>query len=328
MTIKKIKLALICTQGGHFEQLTNLSELYNRYDYFWITNENNQTRSALLAEKKYFVAVAHFKRPWSYLEQVPTFLKVFRKEKPTHILSTGSGRTAFIPFIFSKLLGINFLYIDTFSRVNGYSKFGSFLLFLGQQIFCQWEDNKNQKAVYIGPVFKKIQYSNKIQVSNSDYIFVTLGTRSEPFTRLIKYIDDLKKEGTIKEKVIVQAGRTKYTSDNLEIFDFCSPDEIEELIDNAKYVVTQESAGIGSICLKHQTRFIVMPRDYKHGELPTKSDMKEDLHVKLEEMGYTNVVNNLEELKKSIKNIDSLKTGFPFDNTLAIQKLTDAIEKS
>ena len=328
MTIEKIKLALICTQGGHFEQLTNLSELYNRYDHFWITNENNQTRSALSTEKIYFVAMAHFKKPWSYLEQVPTFLKVFRKEKPTHILSTGSGRTAFIPLIYSKLFGINFLYIDTFSRVNGYSKFGSFLLLFGQQIFCQWEDNKNQKAVYIGPVFKKIQYSNNIQVSNSDYIFVTVGTRSEPFTRLIKYIDDLKKEGTIKEKVIVQAGRTKYTSDNLEIFDFCSPDEIEELIDNAKFVVTQESAGIGSICLKHQTRFIVVPRDYKHGELPTKSDMKEDLHFKLEEMGYTNVVNNLGELKKSIKNIVNLKTGFPFDNTLAIQKLTDAIKKS
>ena len=325
MKDEKINIALICTSGGHFEQLTNLSDFYNRYNHFWITNGNDQTIGTLNNEKKYFVSSAHFKKPWTYLFQVRLFTRVFAKEKPTHILSTGSGRTAFVPFFFAKALGIQFIYIDTFSRVHGYSKFGTFLLKIGHQFYSQWEDDENPKVVYIGPVFK--QATHDLKDINSNHIFVTLGTRGEAFTRLILDVERLKKEGAIKEKIIVQAGHTKYTSNQMEIFDFCAPKKIDDLIKNAKYVITQESAGIGTICLRHQTRFLVMPRDYKYKELPTKSDMNEDLHLKLEEMGYTKVVNNYSELGNAIKQIDNLKTGFEFDNKPAITMLTRIMDR-
>ncbi len=320
MKAKETKLALICTLGGHFEQMTNLSDLYNNYNHFWVTNKSNQTVNTLANEKKYFVEAAHFKQPWTYVQHIPEFIKIFSREKPTHIISTGSGRTTFIPFILALLKGIRFIHIDTFSRVHGYSKFGSFLLKFGHQICTQWEDPDNKKTVYIGPIFKKVPPVKKDP--KSDYIFITVGSRKESFKRLLKAVEDLKKEGTIKEKIIVQAGHTKYTSDCMEIFDFCAPTRIDELVRNARYVITQESAGIGSICLKNRTRFIVMPRDYKYGELPTKSDMKEDLHLKLEEMGYTKVVTSFAELQNAINQIDTIKTGFEFDNQLAITTLT------
>jgi len=324
MKHKKTNLALICTKGGHFEQLTNLSDFYNNYSHFWITNENKQTVSQLENERKYFVNLAHYKKPWTYLFQLPFFTRVFAKEKPTHILSTGSGRTAFIPFLLAKALRIDFIYIDTFSRVNGYSKMGSFLLRIGQQILSQWEDHKNDKVIFIGPVFKKNE--NIFKRQNTNNIFVTLGTREEVFTRLIEAVEDLVKKGDIQEKVIVQAGHTPYNSDRLEIFDFCTPEKIDELIIDAKYVITQESAGIGTKCLKYNTKFLVMPRDYEYGELPSKSDMNEDLHLKLDKMGYTKVVNNFSELQNAIKQIDNIKTGFDFDNELAIATLTRMIE--
>jgi len=321
---ERIKIALVSTKGGHFEQLTNLSDLYNRYDHFWITNKNNQTESVLINESKYYINIAHYKRPWTYLFQLYPIIKILYKEKPTHILSTGSGRTAFVPYILSKIMKIKFLYIDTFSRVNGYSKFGSFLLKIGNPVFSQWEDHKNDNIIFIGPVFKKIKHSYKD--TKSDYIFVTVGTREEKFIRLIECIEKLKKEGLIKYKIIVQAGNTTYHSKKMEIFNYCSSEKIDKLIMNAKFVITQESAGISTICLKHKTKFIVMPRDYKYGELPTKSDMKEDLHFKLEDMGFTIVVNNILEMKNAIMQIDNLKTGFCFDNKLAINKLTQYIE--
>jgi hypothetical protein len=92
-------------------------------------------------------------------------------------------------------------------------------------------------------------------------------------------------------------------------------------------VITQESAGIGAQCLKYRTKFVVMPRDYQYGELPTKNDMKEDLHYKLEELGYTKVVRNRDELEKAIVNIEDLKVGFNFDNSQAIRTLRNIIEK-
>lgn len=326
MKNRKINLALVCTQGGHFEQMTNLSEFYESYDHFWITNRNQQTVNTLENEKKYFVDMAHFTKPWTYLYQLPDFIKIFVRERPTHILSTGSGVTAFLPCVMSMLLGKKFLHIDTFSRVKGYSKLGTFLLKTGQPIFSQWEDPENPSVIYIGPVFKRAAPVEKN--ANSGYIFVTVGTRKEPFVRLIQAVEDLKKDGTIKEKIIVQAGSTKYSSSCMEIFDFCSPQKIGDLIMNAKYVVTQESAGIGTICLRYRTRFLVMPRNYHYAELPAKSDMNEDLHVKLEEMGYTKVVENVSEMKKAILEIDSIRTGFDFDNTMAIATLNKFMEEA
>ena len=326
MVQKRINICLVSTQGGHFEQLSNLGQFYESYDHFWITNENRQTLSQLQNERKYFVDMGHYKRPWTYLNQVPHFIKIFAKEKPTHIVSTGSGRTALVPFILGRALKIPFIYIDTFSRVYGYSKFGSFLLSLRQQVLCQWPDDKNSRAVYIGPVFKNPEALPKN--SNSNHVFVTVGTRDEPFTRLIAAVEELVRKGAIKEKVIVQAGHSKYLSDQIEIFDFCTPDEIDDFIRNAKYVITQESAGTGTKCLKYKTKFLVMPRQYKFGELPSRSDMDEDLHLKLQELKYTKVVNNIYELELAIHQIDKLKTGFHFDNQLAIISLTKILEES
>jgi UDP-N-acetylglucosamine transferase subunit ALG13 len=278
-------------------------------------------------ERVYYIELAHFKKPWTYLSQIIPVLKLFAKEKPTHVLSTGSGRTALVPFIVSRFLKINFIYIDTFSRVRGHSKFGTFLLKTRNRIYTQWEDAHNDKAIYIGPIFKEQEKCSK-KCHDSAYIFVTVGTRDEPFTRLIKGVEDLVKKGVIKEKVIIQAGHTKYSSDHVEVFDFCGPEKIDELILNAKYVITQESAGIGTQCLKYSTKFVVMPRDYRFGELPTKSDMKEDLQERLEELGYTKVVKNTSELEHAIVNIDSCKIGFNFNNKLAISNLHKAMEEA
>jgi UDP-N-acetylglucosamine transferase subunit ALG13 len=320
----RINICLLCTVGGHFEQMTNLSDFYNCYNHFWITNRNKQTEEFNKNERIYFIKGAHYKRPWEYIGQIIPILKIFRKENPTHILCTGSGRMGLIPFIFSRFMKIKFIYIDTFSRVNGRSKFGEFLLKIGHQIFTQWNDQHIKNAIYIGPIIKKPINSNK--KGEQGYIFVTVGTRKEPFLRLIKGVEELAKKGVIKEKVIIQAGHTNYQSNNIEIFDFCPPEKIEDLIINARYVVTQESAGIGTLCLKYNTRFIVMPREYRYGELLAKSDMKEDLHFKLEEMGYTKVVRNIDELENAIQNIDKLKVGYNFDNTYAIQILKKLIE--
>jgi UDP-N-acetylglucosamine transferase subunit ALG13/ribosomal protein L33 len=321
-----IKIALVCTRGGHFEQMTNLSDFYGSYDHFWVTNRNRQTENQLKDKRVYYVELAHFKKPWTYLFQVPPVLKIFARERPTHVLSTGSGRKALIPFLFAKLLRIKFIYIDTFSRVHGHSKFGAFLLKMRSRIYTQWKDPHNENAVYIGPIFKKQDEYNKCH--DSKYVFVTVGTRDEPFTRLIKGVEELVKKGIIRDKVIIQAGHTKYSSDCVDVFDFCGPEKIDELILNAQYVITQESAGIGTQCLKYRTKFIVMPRDYQFGELPTKSDMNEDLQDRLEEMGYTKVVRDTTELEKAIVNIDSLKTGFEFNNSMAISNLHKAMEEA
>lgn len=325
--MEKIKLALICTIGGHFEQLINLKKLYSQYDHFWITNKNKQTEDALSEEKRYFIQMAHFKKPWEYIYHIPFFIQVFLKEKPTHIISTGSGRTAFIPFLLSRILNRQYIFIDTFSRVNGLSKLGKFIYKMGHPVYVQWEKKGLKNTIYIGPVFENSKLSKDKLILEDKIIFVSLGTRKEQFSRLLTYLEKLIDDGIINEKVVVQAGYTNYKSDKLEIFDFCSPEEIDAYILKSKYIITQESAGLATKCLKLNKKFIVIPRDYNYNELPTKSDMQEDLQYKLEELGYTKVANNYEELKYSIQSLNEIKTGFEFNNKLAIETLKSVIER-
>lgn len=323
---REIKIALVCTTGGHFEQMTNLSDFYNRYDHFWITNRNKQTRDPLNQATAYYIEMGHFKKPWTYLPQIIPLLQIFAKEKPTHVISTGSGRTAFLPFVISRLLGKKFICIETYSRVNARSIFATVLLKTGSRVYTQWEDRGTKNAIYIGPVLKRQE--DVIKPQNSNYVFVAVGTREEPFVRLLQGVEALAKKGIIKEKIIIQAGYTKFESSYAEVFDFCSPGKIAELILNAKYVINQASAGIGTLCLRYQTRFIVMPREYQYGELPTPRDMNEDLHHELEKLGYTNVVNNTDELERAVRNIEDLKVGFNFDNSRAISMLHKIVQEA
>ena len=46
-------------------------------------------------------------------------------------------------------------------------------------------------------------------------ILVTLGTKDKTFVRLLEKINQLIDQGLIKDKVVVQAGFTKYSSDNM-----------------------------------------------------------------------------------------------------------------
>lgn len=318
------KIALIATSGGHFEQLSNLAGFYSSYPHFWVTNSTSQTQSELKNEKVYYLKTGHYKKPWTYLYHIPFFLIVFLKEKPRHIISTGSGRTALIAFFIAKLMKIEFVYIESFSRVKNISKFGEFLLKYGQKIYSQWKADINNNIEFIGPVLDP-KLVRKTSMVESGYIFVTLGNRAEQFTRLLSSVEQLKKNGIIKNKIKVQAGCTNHKSGLLEIFSFCSQDEIDELIYNSEFVITQESAGIVTKCLKMRKRFLVMPRDYTFQELPSKSDMKEDLQYKLEELGYTKVVNNINELEFAIKKVDDLKVGYNFNNSFAIQTLKNIV---
>lgn len=325
MSKGRAKLALVCTGGGHFEQMINLESFYKDYPRFWITSFGAQTGGLQEHERVYFIKLGHFKKPWTYLGQVPKLFQVYLKERPTHIISTGSGRIALFPYLLSLIFRAKFIHIETFSHVHKLTKMGMLLAKLGCPIYTQWPDLVRNGLTYIGPVFRDEPFEDGARREGT-HVFVTLGTRDEPFPRIIRAVETLVREGVIQGRVVVQAGRTEYRSESLEIFDFDYPPKIDRLISDARLVVTQESAGIVTKCLKHRIRFVVMPREYGFGELPAKSDMNEDLHFKLEELGFTFVVRDVEELRNAIENVDKLKVGFVFDNSRAVTKLRRLIE--
>ena len=97
-------------------------------------------------------------------------------------------------------------------------------------------------------------------------IFVTVGTQVEPFKRLLKAVDEEIEKGTIKDTVIVQAGCTKYKSDNMIIHDYLPMEVFDEYMDQADLIICH--GGVGSILggLNRKKKVIAVARLKKYKE--------------------------------------------------------------
>ncbi len=99
-------------------------------------------------------------------------------------------------------------------------------------------------------------------------IFVILGTQDKKFTRLLDAIQKKIDEGKIskKEKIIVQAGCTRYKSENMQIIDYMPLREFEDYVDKADIIICH--AGVGTIltALKKGKKIIAAARLKKYGE--------------------------------------------------------------
>jgi len=76
-------------------------------------------------------------------------------------------------------------------------------------------------------------------------ILVLLGTQKNNFNRLLEAVQRNIDNGMIKDKVIVQAGCTKFESKDMEIFNLISMDEMNKLMDDANLIISH--GGVGSI---------------------------------------------------------------------------------
>ena len=76
-------------------------------------------------------------------------------------------------------------------------------------------------------------------------ILVLLGTQNNSFHRLLEEIQKCIDDGTIEDKVVVQAGSTRFESNNMEIFKLIEQNKFNELIKQADIIITH--GGVGSI---------------------------------------------------------------------------------
>lgn len=91
-------------------------------------------------------------------------------------------------------------------------------------------------------------------------ILILLGTQDKPFARILKAMSREIKKGNIKDKVIAQIGCTKFSDEKIKTFDFVSKEELQELIDKARIIITHGGVGIITECINKDKKVIVVPR--------------------------------------------------------------------
>lgn len=97
-------------------------------------------------------------------------------------------------------------------------------------------------------------------------VLVTLGTQDKPFNRLLEEVERQIKKGSIKDKVIVQAGCTKFKSKYMEVMDLIPLDEFDQLIEECDLLITHGGVGTITTALKNNKKVIAVARLKKYGE--------------------------------------------------------------
>ena len=157
-------------------------------------------------------------------------------------------------------------------------------------------------------------------------IFVILGTQDKAFTRLIKEIEALKKDGIIEDKVIVQAGSTKYESNEIKVYDYLDMKDFEKYIKEAKFVITH--GGVGSIldAIRFNKKVIAVPRLEKYDE--HENDHQIQIVEKFAKLGYIIDAGNLKRLGNKILSIADFKPKkFKSDNKKMIKMIEKYIDE-
>lgn len=132
-------------------------------------------------------------------------------------------------------------------------------------------------------------------------ILVLLGTQNNSFHRLLEEINRLLQSKVIKEEVIVQAGYTKYKSENMKIFDFIPKEDLEELQKKADFIITH--GGVGSILLSitKNKKVIAVPRLHQYEE-HVNNHQKEIIEL-FNSKGYIIGIQGVEELEQAIQQV-------------------------
>ena len=144
-------------------------------------------------------------------------------------------------------------------------------------------------------------------------ILVTLGTQDKGFERLLKQIELEIDKKNITEKVVVQAGYTKYESDKMEIFDFVSNQELEKLVKSSRIIITH--GGVGSILmgLKSDKVVIAAPRLKKYKE--HTNDHQKQIVSEFSKRGYILELKDFSRLGKLLLKANTFKPKKYVSNT-------------
>lgn len=157
-------------------------------------------------------------------------------------------------------------------------------------------------------------------------ILVLLGTQNNSFNRLLCEIEKLIKQEVIKEEVIVQAGYTKYKSENMKIFDLIPKQELEEYQNQARIIITH--GGVGSIIssIEKKKKVIAVARLHEYGE--HVNNHQKDIIELFDKKGYIIGIKEVDKLEQALKTVENFEPKeYKHDNTKMLKIISDYIDK-
>lgn len=160
-------------------------------------------------------------------------------------------------------------------------------------------------------------------------IFVTVGTHEQPFDRLVKCVDDFKRDGKITEDVVIQTGYSTYEPKYCKWQKLYPYQEMVKLVEEARIVITHGGPSSFIMPLQIGKTPIVVPRRCDLNEHVNDHQVAFSKAV-AERMGTIIVVEDVERLLDTILNYDeivkNMGTGLESNNVRFVSELEKIVE--
>lgn len=154
MSKENLKVCLVGSSGGHLTHLYMLKPFWENKDRFWVTFDKQDAKSILKDERMYPCYYPTNRNIKNLIRNIGVAWKVFRKEKPDVIIS--SGAAVAVPFFYlGKLFGKKLIYIEVFDRIDKPTMTGKMVYPIVDKFIVQWEEQKEvyKKAINLGSIF-------------------------------------------------------------------------------------------------------------------------------------------------------------------------------
>ena len=131
----RLKIALVCSHGGHLTEMIELQEAFAGHDTFYFCYDADTTRPLPRA----YLVPNMARNPVEFAKNLMRLLRIFRKERPHLMVSTGA-EIALPAALVAKLFRVPVLYLECGAQVAHASFTGCILYRLADRFLVQWPE--------------------------------------------------------------------------------------------------------------------------------------------------------------------------------------------
>lgn len=153
--LERPELLLVCSSGGHLQQLYALRSAWEGFSHVWVTFDSSDARSLLAGEE---VLHAHGPTNRSLVNLVRNLalaLRLLVRLRPRAVLTTGAGIA--VPFVWiGRLLGVRAVFVESVTRIEGPSLSLRLVRPALHRVYVQWPELQRAlpEARYLGSVLE------------------------------------------------------------------------------------------------------------------------------------------------------------------------------
>jgi UDP-N-acetylglucosamine transferase subunit ALG13 len=296
------RICLAGSGGGHVRQLLDLQPLWSEHDYFFITEDTALGQTLRGQHRTYLVPHfawgqarlgAPFRMLAAAVKSIFQSAAIILKERPSVVISTGAG-AVFFAVVWGKLFGARVVVIESFARFEGPSLFGRLAAPLADDLIVQ--SPKLQAAYPRAHVFDPLRMLDTAPPPKQALVFATVGA-TLPFDRLVESVAQLRREGAIPERLVVQTGIGGVAPEDLLVVETLPFDKVKATLRDAAIVVCHGGTGSLITALREGCQVIAMPRLAERGE--HYDDHQAEITGAFAKRGLILVANTVDELREA-----------------------------